>query len=71
MRDHSSHDILLMCHNCHTHSNLLDLNLRRELALECDAPIGTEDDIKVCATPREQNQNFELCSCRSPHFAAR
>ena len=47
MRDHSSHDVLLMCHSCHAHSNLLDLNLRRELARECGAAIGTEDDLKV------------------------
>ncbi len=47
MRDHSSHDILLMCHGCHTHSNLLDIGLRRQLAEECDAPIGTEGDVKV------------------------
>ncbi len=29
MRDHSSHDVLLMCHHCHVQSNLMDLNLRQ------------------------------------------
>lgn len=47
MRDHSSHDILLMCYNCHTYSNLFDLALRRDLAMECDAPINSSVDVKV------------------------
>ena len=48
MRDHQSHDILLMCINCHQESNLYDFGLRKALEAECDAPIGTADDVKVC-----------------------
>ena len=48
MRDHQSHDVLLMCINCHQESNLHDFGLRKALEAECDAPIGTADDVKVC-----------------------
>ena len=47
MRDHQSHDVLLMCISCHQESNLHDFGLRKELEAECDAPIGTADDVKV------------------------
>ena len=47
MRDHQSHDVLLMCISCHQDSNLHDFGLRKELEAECDAPIGTADDVKV------------------------
>ena len=47
MREHQSHDILLMCYDCHKKSNLYDLALRTKMAVECGAPIGTEDDVKV------------------------
>ena len=46
MRDHQSHDILLMCTECHQLSNMHDMSLRRELAVKCNAPIGSDDDIK-------------------------
>ncbi len=49
MRDHQSHDVLLMCLPCHQRSNLHDYSLRRTLEAECDAPIGTEEDVKVSA----------------------
>jgi len=47
MRDHQSHDVLLFCIECHQRGNCFDLSLRQKLALECDAPIGTEEDVKV------------------------
>jgi len=47
MRDHQSHDVLLFCPECHKRANLFDLRLRTELATICDAPIGTEEDVKV------------------------
>ena len=40
MKDHQSHDVLLMCVPCHQLSNIHDTELRRELAELCDAPIG-------------------------------
>lgn len=43
VKEHSSHDILLLCIHCHQKSNIADLSLRNHLAQLCDAPIdGTE-----------------------------
>ena len=49
MKDHQSHDVLLMCVTCHQKSNLYDADVRRFLADLCDAPIGTEADVRVRA----------------------
>lgn len=51
MRDHQSHDVLLLCVSCHQRSNLKDIKLRQELAQMCNAPIGTEEDIKIRVDP--------------------
>jgi len=58
MKDHQSHDVLLMCVQCHQKSNLYDLDVRKYLADTCEAPIGTEEDVKVKA-------NFELKRVKS------
>lgn len=58
MRDHQSHDILLMCVQCHQRSNLHDYDLRHALAEECNAPIGTDEDVKV-------REDFALKGVRS------
>jgi len=58
MKDHQSHDVLLMCVKCHQISNLHDASLRSQLALECQAPIGTENDIKL-------RDNFDLKKVKS------
>ncbi|XP_014203861.1 exonuclease 3'-5' domain-containing protein 2 [Copidosoma floridanum] len=42
MKSHQSHDILLLCPTCHQNSNFYDLQLRRELAEKCDAPLLAE-----------------------------
>ena len=47
MRDHQSHDVLLFCPDCHKLGNTYDLTLRQQLAVKCNAPIGTEEDVKV------------------------
>ncbi|XP_052831593.1 exonuclease 3'-5' domain-containing protein 2 [Octopus bimaculoides] len=39
MKDHVSHDILLMCPTCHQKACLSDVTLRQKLAEECDAPL--------------------------------
>lgn len=39
MKDHTSHDVLLLCPKCHQRSNMADLSLRNKLAYECDAPL--------------------------------
>ena len=37
MKDHTSHDVLLLCPTCHQCSNVSDLRLRQKLADQCDA----------------------------------
>ncbi|GLH01033.1 Werner Syndrome-like exonuclease [Gryllus bimaculatus] len=38
MKDHVSHDVLLLCLPCHLRSNSFDLSLKRQLAELCSAP---------------------------------
>lgn len=40
MKDHHSHDVLLMCPECHRISTFYDDKLRRELAIKYNAPLG-------------------------------
>lgn len=42
MKDHTSHDVLLLCPRCHQHCNGSDLHLRHKLATLCDAPFTYE-----------------------------
>ena len=58
MKDHQSHDVLLMCVRCHQRSNMYDADLRKRLSEECSAPIGTETDVKL-------RENVELKRVRS------
>ena len=62
MRDHQSHDILLMCIDCHQVSNLHDFGLRKMLEVECDAPIGTADDVKVRLRNSERRSAKSGCA---------
>ncbi|XP_046376546.1 exonuclease 3'-5' domain-containing protein 2-like [Haliotis rufescens] len=41
LKDHRSHDVLLLCPPCHQVSSNHDAILRQELAVECDAPIDS------------------------------
>lgn len=47
MKDHTSHDVLLLCPECHSKSEKYAAHLREELSEECDAPVGVKDDVKV------------------------
>lgn len=51
MKDHISHDILLLCVQCHQLSNLQDLALRYILADECEAPFESHEDTKCKEDP--------------------
>lgn len=51
MKNHISHDILLLCVRCHQLSNLRDMSLRYALAQECNAPI--------------EDANFSKCTVNS------
>ncbi|XP_067657121.1 exonuclease 3'-5' domain-containing protein 2-like [Haliotis asinina] len=41
LKDHRSHDVLLLCPPCHQVSSNHDAILRQELSVECDAPIDS------------------------------
>lgn len=62
MKDHSSHDILLLCSQCHQLSNMTDLKMRHLLEKRCDAPL------KVNFT---QEQKTEICKEKDVQKVAR
>ncbi|KAI8430349.1 hypothetical protein MSG28_000646 [Choristoneura fumiferana] len=43
MKDHSSHDVVLLCARCHQRANALDLRPRLALAALCGAPLAARD----------------------------
>lgn len=43
MKEHISHDVLLLCVQCHQRSNITDMKLRTKLAILCEAPIPSQD----------------------------
>jgi exonuclease 3'-5' domain-containing protein 2 len=43
MKDHTSHDVLLLCSHCHQISDMSDLNLRKKLTERCNAPMSTQE----------------------------
>uniref|UniRef100_A0A8C7CUT7 Exonuclease 3'-5' domain-containing protein 2 n=1 Tax=Oncorhynchus kisutch TaxID=8019 RepID=A0A8C7CUT7_ONCKI len=45
MKDHNSHDILLLCTSCHAASNVHDGFLKQQLADEYGAPQGCEEGV--------------------------
>uniref|UniRef100_A0A8C2CFN4 Exonuclease 3'-5' domain-containing protein 2 n=1 Tax=Cyprinus carpio TaxID=7962 RepID=A0A8C2CFN4_CYPCA len=47
MKDHNSHDILLLCTSCHAASNVYDGVLKQRLADEHSAPQGCEEGIRL------------------------
>ncbi|XP_041827754.1 exonuclease 3'-5' domain-containing protein 2 isoform X2 [Melanotaenia boesemani] len=46
MKDHNSHDILLLCTSCHAASNVHDSFLKQQLAEEFAAPQGCEEGVR-------------------------
>ena len=46
MKEHRSHDVVLMCSACHQQTGLYDSVIKDHLAEECQAPIGATDDTK-------------------------
>ncbi|XP_068608455.1 exonuclease 3'-5' domain-containing protein 2 [Brachionichthys hirsutus] len=47
MKDHNSHDILLLCTACHGASNVHDAVLKQQLADEFGAPQGCEEGVRL------------------------
>ncbi|XP_021257107.1 exonuclease 3'-5' domain-containing protein 2 [Numida meleagris] len=51
MKDHNSHDVLLLCTSCHAISNYYDNHLKQRLAEEFGAPIGSEEGVRLLEDP--------------------
>ncbi|XP_029983244.1 exonuclease 3'-5' domain-containing protein 2 isoform X1 [Sphaeramia orbicularis] len=51
MKDHNSHDILLLCSSCHAASNVHDGFLKQQLADEFAAPQGCEEGVRLLEDP--------------------
>ncbi|XP_067895699.1 exonuclease 3'-5' domain-containing protein 2 isoform X1 [Heterodontus francisci] len=51
MKDHNSHDVLLLCTACHAASNYYDNVLKQQLAVEFNAPIGCEESVRLLEDP--------------------
>ncbi|WAR21792.1 EXD2-like protein [Mya arenaria] len=54
LKDHSSHDVLLLCINCHLRCSDYETTLRLRLAAECDAPLDSGRDSKPLLKSRDQ-----------------
>lgn len=55
MKDHNSHDVLLLCTSCHAISNHHDNHLKQQLAKECQAPIGSEEGLRLLEDPERRH----------------
>ncbi|XP_054651704.1 exonuclease 3'-5' domain-containing protein 2 [Dunckerocampus dactyliophorus] len=51
MKDHNSHDILLLCTSCHAASNVHDGFFKQQLADEFAAPQGCEEGVRLLEEP--------------------
>ncbi|XP_044292794.1 exonuclease 3'-5' domain-containing protein 2 [Varanus komodoensis] len=51
MKDHNSHDVLLLCTTCHAVSNYHDNHLKLQLAEEFGAPLGCEEGVRLLEDP--------------------
>lgn len=54
MKDHNSHDILLLCTSCHATSNIYDGLLKQQLAEEFAAPQGCEEGVRLAENPERR-----------------
>lgn len=62
MKSHASHDIVLLCLNCHQKSNIYDHMLRLKLERLCNAPLHKElDNEKVDKEKKIQKIVKALC----------
>nr|XP_057934465.1 exonuclease 3'-5' domain-containing protein 2 [Doryrhamphus excisus]XP_057934466.1 exonuclease 3'-5' domain-containing protein 2 [Doryrhamphus excisus] len=54
MKDHNSHDILLLCTSCHAASNVHDGFFKQQLADEFAAPQGCEEGVRLMEDPERR-----------------
>ena len=59
MKDHISHDILLMCMSCHQQATMYGDQLKKKLAEEYQAPLSYSSNAKFKPDPKlVQIKNF-------------
>ncbi|GFU03400.1 exonuclease 3'-5' domain-containing protein 2 [Nephila pilipes] len=51
MKKNLSHDVVLLCDDCHKKSNILDQEMRHKLAELCDAPLDSQKITKCRCNP--------------------
>ncbi len=51
MKDHKSHDVVLLCTTCHQQCSVLDDALKQQLAIKCDAPLSSGQSAKFMEDP--------------------
>lgn len=49
MKEHTSHDVVLLCPHCHQRSNISDYELRSRLANQCNAPLTFRPNHDRCS----------------------
>ena len=54
MKDHNSHDVLLLCTSCHAISKYNDNHLKQQLDREFQAPIGSEEGLRLLEDPERR-----------------
>ncbi|XP_039283645.1 exonuclease 3'-5' domain-containing protein 2 [Nilaparvata lugens] len=62
MKDHCSHDVLLLCFECHIRNSHYEQELKNSLAAECNAPLSNT---------KENRQRLELPDIMAVRSAAR
>lgn len=58
MKDHKSHDVVLLCTVCHQKCGVLDDTLKQQLAAKCDAPLS-------CGTSAKFTEDKTMAKVRS------
>lgn len=61
LKSHSSHDVVLLCPECHQRSNISDNKLRSRLANQCNAPIQRVNNERNSEIARIKYAKYFLC----------
>lgn len=67
MKDHSSHDVVLLCVQCHQTSNIRDQVVREKLAVQCNAPLSSTVDKYVEDQDCKYVGLISLTCCKTVH----
>nr|XP_022336092.1 exonuclease 3'-5' domain-containing protein 2-like [Crassostrea virginica] len=68
LKDHASHDVLLLCITCHQRSTQYDFSMRHQLAKESGYPIDMGSSVKVHADKDLQKVRSAARALQSPNM---